>query len=79
MWKRKRETGHRPDIGLVGWNVQGGGRTADRLYMIEGCLFYIFMLWSMCILFRREFGKYIAEGKDKEDINLAISGGGIER
>jgi hypothetical protein len=78
LWRRKRETGHRPDIGLVGWNVQGGGGTADRLYMIEGCSFYIFMSRSMCILFRGEFGKYIVEGKDKEDINLAISGG-IER
>ncbi len=48
------------------------------MYMIEGCSFYMIMSRSMCILFRGEFGKYIVERKDKEDINLAISGG-IER
>ncbi len=49
-----------------------GGGTADRLYMVEGCSFYIFMSRSRCILFRDEFGKDIVEGRDIGGINLAM-------
>ncbi len=68
----KEGSGAQAGYGVGRLECQGGGGTADRLYMIEGCLFYIFISRSMCILFREEFGKDIVEGRDKEGINLAM-------
>jgi hypothetical protein len=77
--EEKERNGCKPDIGMVDWNIQGGGGIADRMYVRESWSLYINMAESVGILLCGEFReKYIVERKDKGDVNLTISGG-IER